>query len=287
MVLETILSDNCSSTKELICCTSHFINEEHNIKHIRLSHCHNNYSELFFVCKGEGKYIVDSMVYDVTEGDIVICNAGILHGENLESWHHVRSYSIGITNFVIRGLPQNWICPLDTIPVVSSGHLAQSIKEIFRLIYKLTDCGSRTNTACNSLAKGLLLITRQLIDERCAGSVPRNYSPSHAAAERIRLYLNDHSHEALTLSDIAGALKLNKYYLSHVFKAEYGISPIQYAMERRLGEAQGYLMDSDMPIGDIADMLGFSSTSHFNSMFNKYVGISPGKYRESIKNMEE
>ena len=206
---------------------------------------------------------------------------------SLESWHHVRSYSIGITNFVIRGLPQNWICPLDTIPVVSSGHLAQGIKEIFRLIYKLTDCGSRTNTACNSLAKGLLLITRQLIDERCAGSVPRSYSPSHAAAERIRLYLNDHSHEALTLSDIASALKLNKYYLSHIFKSEYGISPIQYAMERRLGEAQGYLMDSDMPIGDIADMLGFSSTSHFNSMFNKYVGISPGKYRESFKTMEE
>ena len=58
-------------------------------------------------------------------------------------------------------------------------------------------------------------------------------------------------------------------------------------MERRIGEAQGYLMDSSIPIGDIADMLGFSSTAHFNSMFNKYVGIPPGKYRDSFKNMEE
>ena len=33
----------------------------------------------------------------------------------------------------------------------------------------------------------------------------------------------------------------------------------------------------------IADMLGFSSICHFNTMFKKYTGTPPGKFRQSFK----
>ncbi len=273
--------------KDPICCASHFINEEHSNKHSRLPHSHSDFSELFYVYKGSGTYIVDTNSYNIKEGDIVICNEGILHGESPESIRSVRSYSIGVKNLKFKDLPENWICSKTTIPVVSSGSLATNIKEIFQLIYKLTDGGTQFNDVCNSLSKSLILITRQLLDERGDREPNAPKSSAHATAERVRNFLNEHSHEALTLDKIAETLKINKYYLAHSFKAEFGVSPIQYTMERRIGEAQGYLMDSELPIGDIADMLGFSSTAHFNSTFNKYVGISPGKYRDSFKNMKE
>ena len=287
MQLSPLSSSNLFLEKEPVCCACHFINEEHSSKHGRLPHSHADFMELFYVYKGNGTYIVDTNTYDITEGDIVICNAGVLHGESPESKRHVRSYSIGVTNVKFKKLRENWICPLDTIPVVSCGALTSNVKEIFQLIYKLTDGGSKENSICNSLAKSLILITRQLIEEKGYNEISRKETSAHATAERIRFYLNEHSHDSLTLDIIAKDLNLNKYYLAHTFKAEYGISPIQYAMERRIGEAQGYLMDSSIPIGDIAHMLGFSSTAHFNSMFNKYVGIPPGKYRDSFKNMEE
>ena len=62
---------------------------------------------------------------------------------------------------------------------------------------------------------------------------------------------------------------------------------MQYVMKRRIGEAQNLLADSTVSIGDIADHLGFSSICHLNTMFNKYVGMPPGKYRQSRKNMQE
>lgn len=37
----------------------------------------------------------------------------------------------------------------------------------------------------------------------------------------------------------------------------------------------------------MADYLGFSSISHLNTMFSKYIGIPPGKYRQSVRNMDK
>ena len=91
-------------------CISHFINEEHSNKHSRLPHIHDDFLELFFVYSGKGRYMVDSQSYDIQEGDIIICNAGVLHGENPADTRHVRSYSVGISNVALLGLPDNWLC---------------------------------------------------------------------------------------------------------------------------------------------------------------------------------
>ena len=287
MRLKTLSNYESITKEDPLCCACHFINEEHSRNYPRFLHSHKDFLELFYVYSGTGKYVVDSTAYDVSEGDIVICNAGVLHGDSLNGNLHMSSYCAGIKNVQFRGLPENWISPTEELPIVSCGHLKGNVREIFQLIYRLTDKGTKPNAVCDSLCKALIQLTIQLIQTRDLKEPSDESVSAHAIAERVRLYLIEHSHESLTLSDIASALNLNKYYLSHVFKDEYGMPPIQYSIERRIGEAQGYLIDSSIPIGDISEMLGFSTPPHFNYMFSKYVGISPGKYRESFKEMQE
>ncbi len=265
----------------------HFINEEHSKRHSRLVHSHDNFLELFYVYKGEGFYFVDNIRYAIKEGDIVICNAGILHGEEPQDHRRVRSYCVGIGEVKYPNLPDNWICENTINPIISCGKFADNIKEIFALIYKYSDSGTNINDSCHALSLSLLMLTSELIQKQNTQPVTHKRSSAHATAERIRSYMNSHYKEALTLQEIADALHLNEYYLSHTFKEEYGVSPIQYAMKRRIGEAQGLLMDSSLSLGDISDMLGFGGTAHFNRMFKKHVGIPPGEYRNSFKNMEE
>lgn len=267
--------------------TCHFINEEHNNKHSRLPHVHDDFLELFYVYSGEGRYQVDNNSYDIKEGDLVICNAGVLHGESPADTRHVRSYSVGISNVAFLGLPDNQLCDADTNPVLSCGMLSGQIGEIFRLIYLLSSDTKNLKETCNTLSISLLLLTYEMVLSRDRNAAIHTRSSASATAYRVRRYLDAHYREALTLSDIAKALHINEYYLAHAFKDEFDQPPIQYMMKRRIGEAQGLLMDTSIPIGDIAEYLGFSSVSHLNTMFNKYVGIPPGKYRQSMKNMEE
>ena len=55
---------------------------------------------------------------------------------------------------------------------------------------------------------------------------------------------------------------------------------MQYATRRRIGEAQSLLIYTSMPVTYIAARVGYSNQSHFNSLFSKYVGMSPTQFRK-------
>ena len=165
--------------------------------------------------------------------------------------------------------------------------LSEHIGSIFRLIYLLSCDQKNLKETCTSLSQSLLLLVYQMLLSRSRTVSIQTRTTASATADRIRRYLNAHYREPITLASVAKTLHINEYYLAHVFKDEFGVPPMQYVMKRRIGEAQGLLMDTSVPIGDIADHLGFSSVCHLNTMFNKYVGIPPGKYRQSMREMKE
>lgn len=109
---------------------------------------------------------------------------------------------------------------------------------------------------------------------------------SDAIAKRIKTYLDQHYNEPLSLQRISEALNISPSYLSHIFKKEYGEAPMQYLYKRRIGEAQSLLIDTDTPIGEISDTLCYGTINHFNTVFKKYVGMSPGRYRKSFQLMD-
>ncbi|MBR0288235.1 MAG: helix-turn-helix domain-containing protein, partial [Selenomonadaceae bacterium] len=63
-------------------------------------------------------------------------------------------------------------------------------------------------------------------------------------------------------------------------KKETGLSPIQYMMQRRIGEAQSLLVETSLPIQEIEFRLGFNDSAHFSKMFKKHVGVTPKEYRK-------
>lgn len=266
---------------------SRFINEEHSQNYAFFPHMHQDYLELFYVYHGNGRYMVGGETYGITKGDIVICNAGVLHSKSCEHAENLRSYSIGITNLALHLLPDNWLCSSDAVPVLSCGSLSGSVGEMFRLIYLLSSDQQHLADICNCLASALVLLAHELLQSRDKHKQCLSANETSVTAERIRQYLDEHFREALTLPDIGKALNISEYYLAHIFKDAFDSPPMQYVMKRRIGEAQNLLSDTDMSITDITYHLGFSSVSHFTSSFSRYVGTSPGKYRQSLQHMDD
>lgn len=96
-------------------------------------------------------------------------------------------------------------------------------------------------------------------------------------------YINDHYGEDISLSLLAEKMNYNPAYLSRLYSEQTGKTLTESINCKRVEEAKKLLKNSGLKIKDIAGKVGFYSGKHFNLVFKKMVGISPGEYREREK----
>jgi AraC family transcriptional regulator, arabinose operon regulatory protein len=97
---------------------------------------------------------------------------------------------------------------------------------------------------------------------------------------RAMAFLTENLARPLQLSEIASAAGLSASRLSHLFRAEVGLTPMQFLERERLARAQQLLKLTARSITNIATEVGFESAIHFSLRFKKAIGISPRDYRK-------
>lgn len=106
-------------------------------------------------------------------------------------------------------------------------------------------------------------------------------SARSSVAEAIT-YIQDHLAEPLTVPALARQVNLSASAFSRVFREVTGSSPYQYAKQVRLSRARDLLADGRLSVSDVAQRIGYSSTSHFIKEFRARYGTTPGSYANGI-----
>lgn len=100
--------------------------------------------------------------------------------------------------------------------------------------------------------------------------------------ERVRAYLEANLGRNLDMRAIAREAALSPFYLTRLFKAQYGIPPYRYLIGLRIQRASELLRDSSLTVTQICHRVGFNSLSHFITTFRHEVGVSPSAYRRKL-----
>lgn len=95
------------------------------------------------------------------------------------------------------------------------------------------------------------------------------------------LYIEGHYSENITLSNISANAGINHTTLTALMKEELGCTAIEYLMQYRITIAKKQLSFTDVPIKDIANMVGFKTVQHFNRIFKEKTGTTPAEFRKS------
>jgi AraC-like DNA-binding protein len=98
--------------------------------------------------------------------------------------------------------------------------------------------------------------------------------------EVIDAYIAQHLERKITVAQLAGCAFLGESQFHLLFKAQTGLSPYQYVLEKRLEQARRLLADSQHSLACIAQHCGFSSQSLFTQVFSSRFGLSPSRYRK-------
>lgn len=259
------------SAKLLSASTARFGGDWHSVPH---SH---NYAELFYTVGGRGQFRIDDRLYPVKTNQLVIVNPHVIHTEVSYEATPLEYIVLGIEGLELSPAPEenSQFCILDC---QRSDDILSCMRSILR---EMEGQQPGYEPICQAFMEILVLrLGRQT--SLNAVSAQSTTAASHQCAA-VRRYIDQHFKEPLNLDLLADEAFVNKYYLAHAFKREYGISPINYMLSRRIEESKYLLAETDLPLSQISQALGFSSPSYFSQSFRRSEGLSPTEYRLSLR----
>lgn len=256
-----------------------FIDKVYSENHAHMLHKHKGILELLYIADGEGRYIVGNRSYAVSAGDLVICNADTLHGEAPFQKHDIQTYCCAMANVDVAFLATGKIIAPEKKPVLSLERFDPLVRELMVNLYEL-DKDESNKLICNQMAITLLLLICKILtihDQQNKFIVEQK---NEDTIRKLTSYLDANYTRDISLEKISAVMHISVSHISHLFKRETGLSPMQYVIHRRIGEAQSLLAETNLPIKEIEERLGFGSSCHLTAMFKKYVGLSPRAYRK-------
>ena len=241
------------------------------------------FTELFYVVDGKGEFNIQGQRFPVKANDFVIINPQVEHTELSSPDEPLEYIVLGINGLSFSNLT----------PVSEGGHpfsffnLRDEQKDILRylnaMVQEATSQQMSYELVCHNLLEILLIkiLRHQHFDLEVG-----KQSKATKDISFIKHYLETYYHESIQLEDLASMTHLSRFYISHSFKKEIGMSPMEYLIAIRIKESKILLRTTNYSISQVADIVGFTTPTYFSKQFRKSTGISPTDYREQYQGVK-
>ena len=242
------------------------------------------FTELFYVVDGKGEFNIQGQRFPVKPNDFVIINPQVEHTELSSPDEPLEYIVLGINGLSFSNLT----------PVSEGGHpfsffnLRDEQKDILRylnaMVQEATSQSMSYELVCHNLLEILLIkiLRHQHFDLEVG-----KQSKATKDISFIKHYLETYYHESIQLEDLASMTHLSRFYISHSFKKEIGMSPMEYFIDIRIKESKILLRTTNYSISQVADIVGFTTPTYFSKQFRKSTGISPTDYREQYQGVQK
>ena len=100
---------------------------------------------------------------------------------------------------------------------------------------------------------------------------------------KVTQYIEENLSKVIRIEDLAEMTHLSYGYFTTIFKMDFGKSPYQYIISRRLEMAKSLLRETRSSLCDVAMDCGLSDQAHLCNLFRRHLGTTPRKWRARAK----
>lgn len=232
-----------------------------------------NYSRLYFILDGTCSITINGIEYVATKNHLVLIPANSEYSYKIQGddpliklWCHFNAVIGDINLFNI--INCNYVV------------LHQEPMKLETQFHNLINTLPHSDTIISHLQQQSIL--NHILTEFLLLS-SYNLS-SHSCENKLHLdkvvsYMETHLKEKITVTQLASMLHMNTNYFIQVFTKNYGISPLKMLNQIKLKNIIELLEKTNIPISDIANLMGFDDISYFSKFTKKHLGYSPRDYR--------
>lgn len=172
--------------------------------------------------------------------------------------------------------------PRGVEPTAGVGQVAPLLSAlIIGMLTELETPGLASRLVLNTLLQTFLveLASRHSSLASAAGSAaPHSLAPRRL--RRVLDFIEANLADDLELDDLASVAGSSRFHFSRAFRDATGFPPYRYLIHRRVDAAKAMLLQSSLPIQQIAVECGFKSAAQFSASFKQMFGTTPSRFRE-------
>lgn len=228
-------------------------------------HHHTDY-EMHIVAAGNQIYDVAGEIVSLRDGEFLLIAPGVAH-RSVETAPNSKKYAI---TFHIEA---------EILQTCFVGHMTERMWENIAFIEKEALAKKEISPVLieNCLLEILVTLLRMI---GVAEQGLHEGEEENITLALSKQYIQDNIELAPTVDEVARYCHLSRKHLTRIFIAEEGIAPGEYIKNQRIRRMEKMLSDEMLSLGEISDMMHFSSEYYFNTFFKKYAGMPPGEYRK-------
>ena len=253
-------------------------------------HTHDVYHIVLYT-ESSGSYQKGGVRYEAQPGTLVIVSPGQSH--NFVSLRRSSVYSEITFTFATEAgklLTLPFARILDICTGIS-GHLREDVRlpkettqELVSLMIQILDYLQSPARLSEFYAHRALAHTFEMIVAHCyAEKTPSSGLVQNNALMRVKQYIQEHYTRPITAQELASISHYSRGHLFHAFKKAFHISPLAYQQDLRFEAAQRLLRFTSLHCYEISQRVGYSNVHYFHRQFKKRLGVTPNRYRQSMR----
>jgi AraC-like DNA-binding protein len=235
------------------------------------SHFHDHY-EIYYLSRGQMRYIIADKIYSVSRGDIVLIPKGVIHNTSYDEEDTERLLINFDDSFVSE---KELLRCFDKKIIRTSDSIRAEFEYLFKKLGREEREGDRYSKALVAQYINELLILFNRCDEKAADDTLGGYSKIMQNAVD---YINDNYQSELSLDILCEKYALSRSFFSRKFKEVTGFGVCEYITLIRIKNAEKMLTEGNCSVTETAFACGFNDSSYFAAIFKKLIGITPKKY---------
>ena len=236
-------------------------------------HFSNEFYSCFLLLRGCGEYIAeDGERLPLQAGDLVQRIPGMIHSTRVEPDGQWLEFFISVSADFYEAEKNLGVLP--GTPVRKNAFYTVDLDQYKSLVRRLKAATQ------NELPTIALELERELLYMFGYGKARNENTDKDDYLQNVHDILEQNLDCEISMEKLAKEIHMGYESLRKDFRKKYGISPGKYRIEKKMEQAC-LLLESGIPIKEIAQMVGYEDVYSFSKQFTKTYHIAPGKYRKN------
>ncbi len=250
-------------------------------------------SRLFYVCSGFGMLSVCDKEYQLKSDTLLIWRSATPYKFIINDSIKLISVNFDFTQKntqkkdSIRPVPQEDFSPSNLLEqicfsdfkVLNTPIVLHNMRQVKIKLDVLTDEFSKKKLGYDAFCSAVL---KEIIIDAARTSL-LNIPENSYKIEKAIQYIEQHFDNDIANSDLATIAGYHSYYLNRLMKNTTGMTLHQYILNTRLEKSKNFLLNTNMPVAEIAEKCGFKNSYHFSNTFKSKIGVTPTLFRNTKK----